>query len=66
MGEMSPYQPLAEITLSNSSLEWVWWFNSHRLLGPIGYVPAAEYEQAYYTRLEARPEPAGLNSPSLR
>jgi len=58
-----PWRSLEDVEFA--TLEWVWWFNSHRLLGPIGHVPPAEYEQAYYTRLEAQPEPAGLNSPSL-
>ena len=29
-------------------LEWVDWFNHRRLLEPIGHVPPAEFEQAYY------------------
>ena len=31
-----------------ATLEWVWWFNNHRLLGPIGNVPPAEREQEYH------------------
>jgi transposase InsO family protein len=31
-----------------ATLEWVDWFNHHRLVGPIGYLPAAEYETRYY------------------
>ncbi len=31
-----------------ATLEWVDWFNHRRLLGPIGYVPPAEYEARYY------------------
>jgi putative transposase len=31
-----------------ATLEWVDWFNNRRLLEPIGNVPPAEYEQAYY------------------
>jgi putative transposase len=31
-----------------ATLEWVAWFNNRRLLEPIGYVPPAEYEAAYY------------------
>jgi hypothetical protein len=27
------------------------WFNTRRLLEPIGYVPPAEYEARYYERL---------------
>ena len=26
------------------------WFNTSRLLEPIGHVPPAEYEEAYYRR----------------
>lgn len=35
-------------TPSNSTLEWVDWFNNRRLLEPIGNLPPAEFEQAYY------------------
>jgi transposase InsO family protein len=31
-----------------ATLEWVDWFNHHRLLEPIGHVPPAEFEQEYY------------------
>jgi transposase InsO family protein len=31
-----------------ATLTWVDWFNTRRLLGPIGYVPPAEYEASYY------------------
>jgi transposase InsO family protein len=31
-----------------ATLVWVDWFNNRRLLEPIGYVPPAEYEAAYY------------------
>ena len=40
-----------------ATLEWVDWFNNRRLLEPIGNVPPAEAEAAYYTALE---EPAAL------
>jgi len=33
-------------------LEWVDWFNHRRLLEPIGYMPPAELERAYYRQLE--------------
>jgi transposase InsO family protein len=33
-------------------LEWVDWFNNRRLLEPIGNMPPAEKEQAYYRQLE--------------
>jgi putative transposase len=31
-----------------ATLTWVDWFNHRRLLGPIGYIPPAEYEANYY------------------
>jgi transposase InsO family protein len=34
-----------------ATLEWVTWFNHHRLLGSIGYVPPAEAEAQYYKQL---------------
>lgn len=34
-----------------ATLEWVDWFNNRRLLEPIGDVPPAEFEQAYYHQL---------------
>jgi putative transposase len=33
-----------------ATLTWVDWFNTRRLLEPIGYVPPAEYEAQYYQR----------------
>jgi transposase InsO family protein len=64
IGKRGPWRGLEDIDFA--TLEWVWWFNHHRLLGPIGHVPRAEYEEAYYNRTKARPEPSGLNSPNLR
>jgi putative transposase len=31
-----------------ATFEWVDWFNNRRLLAPLGYVPPAEYEAAFY------------------
>jgi putative transposase len=31
-----------------ATLDWVDWFNNRRLLEPLGYVPPAEFEAAYY------------------
>jgi putative transposase len=36
-----------------ATLDWVHWFNTRRLLEPIGNVPPAEAEARYYTQLEA-------------
>jgi len=35
-----------------ATLDWVDWFNTRRLLEPIGYVPPAEYEAQYYEQLD--------------
>ena len=34
-----------------ATLQWVSWFNHHRLLEPIGYIPPAEAEANYYRQL---------------
>ena len=41
-----------------ATLEWVSWFNSHRLLEPIGYIPPAEAEANYYRQLAEQAVPA--------
>jgi transposase InsO family protein len=38
-----------------ATLEWVDWFNNRRLLEPIGNIPPAEAEAAYYAELEEQP-----------
>jgi transposase InsO family protein len=38
-----------------ATLEWVAWFNHHRLLEPIGYIPPAEAEANYYRQLAGQP-----------
>jgi len=43
-----------------ATLEWVELFNRRRLLGPIGYVPPAEFEAAYYRGRENPAMGAGL------
>mgnify|MGYP001824055878 FL=1 len=35
-----------------ATLNWVEWFNNHRLFGPIGYIPPAEAEANYYATVE--------------
>jgi putative transposase len=37
-----------------ATLQWVAWFNHHRLLGPIGYIPPAEAEANYYRQLASQ------------
>jgi putative transposase len=60
-----PWRHLEDVEFA--TLEWVWWFNHHRLLGPIGHVPPAEFEEQYYRSLESAPAALEtLNPPSLR
>jgi len=34
--------------LERATLEWVHWYNHHRLMGPLGYIPPAEAEANYH------------------
>jgi transposase InsO family protein len=43
-----------------ATLEWVAWYNTSRLLEPIGYVSPNEFERAYYDRQPAPAELAAL------
>jgi putative transposase len=44
-----------------ATLAWVDWFNTRRLLAPLGHVPPIEYEHAYYERHATPAMEAGLN-----
>jgi transposase InsO family protein len=48
--QRGPWRTIDEIEYA--TLEWVDWFNHRRLLEPIGNIPPAEKEQAYYHQLE--------------
>jgi transposase InsO family protein len=45
-----PWRTVDEVEYA--TLEWVNWFNNRRLLEPIGNIPPAELEMAYYRQLE--------------
>jgi transposase InsO family protein len=45
-----PWRSLDAVELA--TLEWVDWFNNRRLLEPIGNIPPAEFEEAYYRQQE--------------
>lgn len=45
-----PWKSVEAVELA--TLEWVSWFNHHRLLEPIGYIPPAEAEANYYRNLK--------------
>ena len=44
-----------------ATLEWVHWFNTKRLLEPIGYVSPSEFEMQYYSGQQGLAVGAGLN-----
>jgi transposase InsO family protein len=44
-----------------ATLAWVDWFNTRRLLAPLGHVPPIEYERTYYERHATPALEAGLN-----
>ena len=41
---------------SVATFEWVSWFNHHRLMEPIGYIPPAEAEAHYFRQLAQKTE----------
>ncbi|MDQ5926020.1 MAG: putative transposase [Pseudomonadota bacterium] len=43
-------------SLELATLEWVSWFNHHRLLEPLGYIPPAEAEANYFRQLAEKTE----------
>ena len=45
-----PWRSLEAVEFA--TLEWVDWFNTRRLLEPIGNIPPAEAEERYYAQLE--------------
>jgi transposase InsO family protein len=47
-----PWRNMDEVEYA--TLEWVDWFNNRRLLEPIGDIPPAEFEQAYYDEIEGQ------------
>ena len=52
INQRGPWKSLEQVELS--TLEWVWWFNNKRLLESNGYIPPAEYEEAYHRRKQTR------------
>ncbi len=47
-----PWKNIDEVEYA--TLEWVDWYNNKRLLEPIGNIPPAELEKAYYEQLESQ------------
>jgi putative transposase len=53
-----PWKGVEDIEFA--TLEWVAWYNTGRLLEPLGYLPPDEFEQAYYRHHSASAELATL------
>jgi transposase InsO family protein len=49
-----PWKGVEEVEFA--TLEWVAWYNTRRLLEPLGYVPPDEFERAYYRHQTAPAE----------
>jgi transposase InsO family protein len=57
--QRGPWRSLEDVEFA--TLEWVAWFNTTRILEPIGYIPPAEFEEAYYRSQQAPGTLAGVN-----
>ena len=53
-----PWRGLDDVEFA--TLEWVAWYNTTRLYGPLGYVPPAEFEEAFYHRQATPAEAVAL------
>jgi transposase InsO family protein len=53
-----PWRGVDDVELA--TLTWVAWYNADRLLEPLGYLPPAEFEQAFYDRQSGVGQPAVL------
>jgi putative transposase len=50
---LGPWKGLEDVEFA--TLEWVAWYNSQRLMEPLGYVPPAEYEEQFDRALADSP-----------
>ena len=48
----APWKTKESVELA--TLEWVAWFNNHRLMEPLGYIPPAEAEANYYRQFASQ------------
>ena len=49
INQIGPWRSMRDVEWE--TLKWVDWYNNRRLLGPIGYIPPAEAEEAFYANL---------------
>lgn len=50
INRQGPWKSLKQVELA--TLDWVHWYNTERLLGPIGYIPPAEAEETFFAQLD--------------
>ena len=62
--QRGPWKNIDEVEYATP--EWVDWFNNRRLFQPIGDLPPAEFEMAYYRQPQKSVMAARLNQKSLR
>ncbi len=55
---LGPWKGLEDVEYA--TLEWVAWYNSQRLMEPLGYLPPAEFEDQYH-RARAEEPALALN-----
>ena len=60
---LGPWKGVDDVEFA--TLDWVSWFNNSRLLEPLGYVPPAEFEEAYYRQQGMSPENGFAGSPRI-
>ncbi len=53
IARLGPWKSPQQVELA--TLDWVDWFNTRRLFGPIGDIPPAEAEQRFHDALDAKP-----------
>jgi putative transposase len=53
---LGPWKGLEDVEYA--TLEWVAWYNSERLMEPLGYLPPAEYEEQFHRARTDLPVPA--------
>ena len=51
INQIGPWKSMRKVEWE--TLKWVDWYNNRRLLGPIGYIPPAEAEEAFYANLNS-------------
>ena len=51
INQIGPWKSMREVEWE--TLKWVDWYNNPRLLGPIGYIPPAEAEEAFYANINS-------------